>query len=144
MSHVVVYTDGSCAPTNPGPGGWAYLLMDGRSEELVNGSERHSTNNRMEMTAAIEALKSIPDGTTLDLYTDSEYLQKGITIWIVSWKKKNRLTGPNAVKNNDLWQILDIENQRVSVNWHWVRAHNNNEYNERVDKAAREAAFSIA
>ena len=145
MGSVVFFTDGSCLPTNPGPGGWAYLRQaEGQAEQLESGGVAHTTNNRMEMTAAIEALKTMPPGASLSLYTDSEYLKLGITVWIHNWKRKGRMNGHNSVKNSDLWLELDELNQKLNVDWHWVRAHNNHPDNERVDQAAREEATKIA
>lgn len=145
-SKVVLYTDGSCAPTNPGPGGWAYLpVVDGVPDELVKGSEARSTNNRMELTAAIEALKTRADGESVELFTDSEYLRLGITQWMDAWlrngwtRKKGR-----PVLNKDLWLALHTQNTRLRVEWRWVKAHAGHTFNEMVDQAARDAAMSAS
>lgn len=143
-ARIVFYTDGSCAPTNPGPGGWAYLpVVDGVPSEVVNGSEPRSTNNRMELTAAIEALKTCPDGESVDLFTDSEYVRLGITQWMDAWIRNGwtrRKRGP--VLNKDLWVELHEQNSRLRVDWHWVKAHAGDSFNEVVDQAARNAAMS--
>ena len=141
---VVLYTDGSCAPTNPGPGGWAYLpVINGEPDELVRGSEAHSTNNRMELTAALEALKSREDGDTVELFTDSQYVKNGITGWIDTWRRKNWTRGRGKpVLNKDLWVELHAQNSRLRVEWNWVKAHAGNTFNEMVDEAARAAAIA--
>lgn len=143
---VVLYTDGSCAPTNPGPGGWAYLpVVNGEPDELVQGSEARSTNNRMELTAALEALKSREIGETVQLFTDSEYLRLGITQWMDAWIRNGwtRSKG-QPVLNQDLWTELHAQNNRIQVQWHWVKAHAGHVFNELVDRAARDAAISAA
>lgn len=143
MSTTVIYTDGSCLPTNPGPGGWAYAIIDNNQADVVSGGSSWTTNNRMELTAALKALGTQESGSKVELYTDSEYVQKGISQYMPSWKEKDRLFGSRPVKNNDLWIRLDEENQRLDVTWHWVRAHNNNEWNEVVDKAAKAAVKNV-
>lgn len=128
---VTIYTDGGADP-NPGTGGWgAVLLFPGREQEL-SGGERDSTNNRMELTAAITALESLPEPHEVDLYTDSEYLKNGITQWIKGWIKKDW----RGVKNPDLWQRLHQATQHHTIHWHWVKGHAGNQYNERVDRLA--------
>ena len=141
-TRIVIYTDGSCAPTNPGPGGWAYLsIVDGSATTVVSGSQSFTTNNRMELTAAIEALRSCHDEASVELHTDSEYVRLGITQWVQNWKR-NRWERRNhqEVLNKDLWCELDAENERVEVQWHWVKAHAGHEFNDWVDEAARNAA----
>jgi len=139
MKHIFIYADGSCRG-NPGPGGWAALLRYQQREKEITGGERDTTNNRMELTAAIEALASLKEACSIDFYTDSQYVQKGITLWLVTWKKRNwRSAGNKPVKNADLWQQLDKETQRHQVRWHWVRGHSGHPENERVDLLAKAA-----
>ena len=139
MSGVVIYTDGACRG-NPGPGGWGALVRDGGAERELSGAENETTNNRMELTAAIMALQSLPDGTAGDLYTDSEYVMKGLNEWLSSWKARGwKTAAKKPVKNQDLWQALDAANARHRIRWHWVKAHNGNDGNERVDRLANRA-----
>ena len=141
MRQVDLYTDGSCAPTNPGPGGWAYLrIEDGDVQPIVSGNEAHSTNNRMELTAAIEALRSCETSDSIRVHTDSQYVRQGILFWIKNWKKRNWKRKGGPVKNQDLWQLLDVESSKRNVEWFWTKAHSGIEYNELVDQAARSAA----
>ncbi len=136
---VDIFTDGACRG-NPGPGGWGALLRYNHKEKEINGAEAHTTNNRMEMTAAIKALEALKMPCKVNLYTDSQYVKDGITQWIYGWKKKNWYTSKREpVKNADLWQILDALVQHHEVNWHWVRGHNGHPENERVDELARQA-----
>lgn len=136
---VTIYTDGGSDP-NPGPGGWAALLMTHRAdgslyERELSGNDPYTTNNRMELTAAIEALKALNKPCVVTLYTDSEYLRKGITEWLANWIKKGwRTSSKTPVKNQDLWQALHAETQRHDLTWKWVKGHAGNEYNERVDR----------
>jgi ribonuclease HI len=134
----VIYTDGACAG-NPGPGGWgAILIWDGHREEL-KGGEPASTNNRMELMAAISALDALKVPSHVDLHTDSEYVQKGISSWIHGWKKKGwRTAAGTPVKNAELWRRLDEARQRHEVIWNWVRGHAGHAENERADELARE------
>jgi ribonuclease HI len=140
--HVTIYTDGACSG-NPGPGGWGYLLSHGRHTKQRSGGEKHTTNNRMELTAAIQALKALTRPCRIDFYTDSEYLKRGVTEWMENWKRLGWKRGtPKKTKplaNADLWQALDRAMQPHRIRWHWVKAHAGNEHNERVDKLAREA-----
>lgn len=129
--HVTIYTDGGCDP-NPGTGGWAALLIFDKQQKELSGGELSSTNNRMELTAAIMALESLERPYQVDLYTDSEYLKKGITEWIKNWIKKNW----RGVKNPDLWERLHEATQRHDIKWHWVKGHAGHEHNERVDQLA--------
>jgi ribonuclease HI len=139
---VTIYTDGACSG-NPGPGGWGVLLQFRNREKELSGSESKTTNNRMEITAAVMALRALKEPCRVDIYTDSEYLKKGITEWIQNWKKlgwrrgKPGKTSPLA--NSDLWQELDGVIAEHEINWHWVRGHAGHLLNERVDKLAREA-----
>ena len=139
---VTIYTDGACSG-NPGPGGWGVLLQFGNREKELSGSENKTTNNRMEITAAVKALGALREPCRVDIYTDSEYLKKGITEWIQNWKKLGWRRGipgkTRPLANADLWQELDAVISEHDVNWHWVRGHAGNQLNERVDKLAGEA-----
>jgi ribonuclease HI len=137
--HVVVHTDGACSG-NPGPGGWGAILQWGDHQKELKGGEPHTTNNRMELTAAIMALESLKRPCAVDLHTDSEYLRQGITGWINNWKRNGWKTSDRKpVKNVDLWQRLDAALARHKVNWHWVRGHSGHDLNERADELARAA-----
>lgn len=138
LPHVIIYTDGACDP-NPGPGGWAALLRFGNQEKTISGSEDRTTNNRMELTAAIEALKALNRPCRVDIYTDSEYLKRGITEWLPNWRARGWRRKGGALANADLWQSLDSALKRQRVSWHWVRGHARNPHNERVDRLARQA-----
>ena len=135
---VVVYTDGACAG-NPGPGGWgAILIWNGHRKEM-SGGEAATTNNRMELMAAISALEALQEGSKVELHTDSEYVQKGISTWIHGWKRKGwRTASGSPVKNTELWKRLDAAQSRHRVEWHWVRGHAGHAENERADELARE------
>jgi ribonuclease HI len=139
---VTIYTDGACE-SNPGPGGWAAVLRFGSNEKELSGSDPQTTNNRMELTAAIKALQELKRPCQVELYTDSEYLQRGITEWLPGWKQRNWKRKGGALKNVDLWQALDAAICKHQVNWHWVRGHAGNRLNERVDELARQAIQSI-
>jgi ribonuclease HI len=136
LSVVEIFTDGACRG-NPGPGGWGALLRyDGIERELFGG-ERTTTNNRMELQAAIEALKALGRPCKVELTTDSVYVKNGITTWLEGWKKKGWKTAARKpVKNVDLWQALDEENQRHEVEWYWVKGHSGHAENERADQLA--------
>jgi ribonuclease HI len=135
---VIIHTDGGCAP-NPGPGGWGAILAFGNHEKELKGGELHSTNNRMELTAAIAALEALKKPCLVDLYTDSQYLRDGITKWINQWKRNGwRTADRKPVKNVDLWQRLDAVLARHRVRWHWVRGHAGHALNERADRLVRE------
>ena len=137
-THVVVYTDGACAG-NPGPGGWGAILISGEHRKELHGGEAASTNNRMELTAAIAALEALKRPSRVDLHTDSEYVRNGITTWIHGWKKRGWKTADRKpVKNVELWQRLDEARNRHDVTWHWVRGHTGDVENERADELARE------
>jgi ribonuclease HI len=141
--HVVVHTDGACSG-NPGPGGWGAILQWGDHQKELKGGEPHTTNNRMELTAAIMALESLKRPCAVDLHTDSEYLRQGITGWINNWKRNGWKTSDRKpVKNVDLWQRLDAALARHKVNWHWVRGHSGHDLNERADELARAAIAEI-
>ena len=138
MNHVVIYTDGACKG-NPGPGGWGvYLRSDGHEKELWGG-ERNTTNNRMELTAVIEALTALTRPCRVSLYLDSEYVRKGITEWIHGWKRKGWVTAARQpVKNAELWQRLDalVHGGSHKIEWHWVKGHAGDPGNERADALA--------
>jgi ribonuclease HI len=139
LPHVSIYTDGACIG-NPGPGGWGALLMFGRHEKDLSGAEPDTTNNRMELTAAVEALKALTRPCRVDFYTDSIYLKRGITEWMVGWKSRGwKTAGKKAVKNQDLWRALDEAIKPHQIEWHWVRGHAGHRENERVDRLARRA-----
>jgi ribonuclease HI len=133
---VEIYTDGACSG-NPGPGGWGAILRYGATERELKGGEPHTTNNRMELTAVIQALTALQRPCGVVLHTDSQYVQKGISEWIHGWKKKGWKTKTGPVKNVDLWQQLDQLNQKHKVDWRWVRGHNGHPENERADELAR-------
>lgn len=136
MTEVEIFTDGACRG-NPGPGGWGALLRYGDVERELYGGELETTNNRMELRAAIEALKALSRPCSIDLTTDSVYVRSGITTWLDGWKKKGWKTAARKpVKNVDLWQALDQENQRHQVRWHWVKGHSGHAENERADALA--------
>ncbi len=139
MKEVLIYTDGACSG-NPGPGGWgALLIYEGKRKE-ISGGEVLTTNNRMEMLAAVEALKQLKLPCKGKLYTDSKYLQQGVSSWMVNWKKNNwRGSDKKPVKNIDLWQALDTELSKHQIEFHWVKAHNGHPENELVDELARGA-----
>jgi ribonuclease HI len=132
MSVVEIYTDGACSG-NPGPGGWGAVLRYGGHEKELSGGEAETTNNRMELMAAIKALEALKRKSTVDLYTDSTYVKQGITEWIHGWKAKN---WPQRIKNKDLWRELDLLNQKHDVRWHWVKGHAGHPENERADSLA--------
>lgn len=137
--YVTIHTDGACSG-NPGPGGWGAILEWNSRRKEINGSDPHTTNNRMELTAAIMALEALKRSCTVDLHTDSQYLRQGITSWIASWKRNGwRTADRKPVKNVDLWQRLDAALVHHKVRWHWVRGHAGNALNERADELAREA-----
>jgi len=137
--HVVIHTDGACSG-NPGPGGWGAVLAWNGQERELKGCEPHTTNNRMELTAAIAALEALKRPCVVDLHTDSEYLRRGITEWIHVWKRNGwRTADRKPVRNIDLWQQLDAALKRHEVHWHWLRGHAGHAFNERADRLAREA-----
>lgn len=133
---VEIYTDGACRG-NPGPGGWGALLIYGDSEKEIFGGERDTTNNRMELTAAIEALKLLKRPCELTLYTDSQYVRKGMLEWIQGWKARGwKTAAKKPVKNDDLWRELDEQVNRHQVKWVWVKGHAGNPGNEKADELA--------
>lgn len=135
---LTIYTDGACDP-NPGPGGWAALITSPQGEKVLTGSEPHTTNNRMELTAAVKALQAIPPGSQVVLYTDSTYLMRGITEWLPNWVRRNWRTTSGKVLNRDLWEELLEATQTHQVDWRWLRGHAGQRHNERVDRLARSA-----
>ncbi|MGP4843164.1 ribonuclease HI [Marinobacter sp. 1Y8] len=141
---VILYTDGACKG-NPGPGGWGALLSYGEVEKELFGGERDTTNNRMELMAAIEGLRALSRDCSIDLYTDSQYVRKGITEWMTNWKKNGWKTAARKpVKNADLWRMLDEEVGRHDVRWHWVKGHAGNPGNERADGLANKGVEKVA
>jgi ribonuclease HI len=137
--HVVAYTDGACSG-NPGPGGWGVILIYGEHRKELNGGEPVTTNNRMELMGAISALEALKKPARVDIHTDSEYVQKGISGWINGWKRNGwRTSAKQPVKNADLWQRLDAARARHEVHWHWLRGHSGHAENERADELARAA-----
>lgn len=140
MKHVIIYTDGACRG-NPGPGGWGVLLIYGDHKKHLKGAEAETTNNRMELTAAIKGLHALKsDACRVDLYTDSQYVQKGISVWMKDWKARGwRKSDKKPVKNGDLWQELDAIAAKHHVKWHWVKGHSGHPENELVDQLANEA-----
>lgn len=139
MAAVEIYTDGACRG-NPGPGGWGAILRSGEHAKELKGSEALTTNNRMELTAAIQALAALKRGCDVVLYTDSQYVRKGILEWLPQWKLRDwRTADKKPVKNVDLWQALDLEIARHKIAWHWVKGHAGVPGNERADQLANEA-----
>lgn len=138
FQEVTIYTDGACDP-NPGPGGWAAILIYHNREESLTGSDSQTTNNRMELTAAIEALKALKHPCQIEFFTDSQYLRSGITEWIPNWRARNWRRKGGKLANVDLWQALDKNIQTHQINWHWVRGHSGDKYNQRVDYLARKS-----
>ena len=135
----VIYTDGGCAP-NPGPGGWAAILQSGKHMKELKGGEPMSTNNRMELMAAISGLEALKGPSQVDMHIDSTYVRDGITKYINNWKRNGwRTAAREAVKNQDLWQRLDAARSRHTVRWHWVKGHSGDFYNDRADELVREA-----
>ncbi len=133
---VELFTDGACRG-NPGPGGWGALLRYGEVEKSLYGGEKETTNNRMELMAAIEALRALKKPSQVILTTDSQYVRKGITEWIANWKRRNwRTASKQPVKNKDLWQALDALCQTHDVEWHWVKGHSGHRENEIADQLA--------
>ena len=138
LPKVEIFTDGACDP-NPGPGGWAAILRFGDHEKELTGSQAQSTNNRMELTAAIEALRALNRPCRVDLYTDSEYLKRGITEWLDNWRARNWRRKGGKLAKVELWQALDAEVREHVIEWHWVKGHAGHPENQRVDRLARQA-----
>ncbi len=136
---VHIYTDGACRG-NPGPGGWGAVLRYGDKEKHLKGAEKLTTNNRMELMAAIAALRDLKRACEIELTTDSKYVRDGITSWLAGWKKNNwRNSAKKPVKNQDLWEQLDAEAGRHQIDWHWVKGHSGHPGNELADQLANEA-----
>lgn len=143
MSRVTLYTDGACKG-NPGPGGWGVVLFYGDHEKHLWGGEDDTTNNRMELRAAIEGLAALTRQCTVDLYTDSQYVRNGINQWMANWKRNGwRTSARKPVKNAELWQRLDELVQRHRIEWHWVRGHSGNDGNEQADALANRGAAEV-
>ena len=142
MKSVTIYTDGACSG-NPGPGGWAAILVFGEVRRELTGACPDTTNNRMEVIAALEALKTLKEPCSVDLYTDSQYLRNAMTDWLAKWKAHGWRRGKQPLKNVDLWKTLDAEAARHTVRWHWIRGHNEHPENERCDQLAVEAIENL-
>ncbi len=139
---IKIYTDGSCLG-NPGNGGWAAIIIDDKKKIQIKGSKKDTTNNQMELLAPIKALKKIPKGSDVQIFTDSKYVKSGITEWIHNWKKNGwKTANKQPVKNKELWHELDIMTKDFEIKWSWVKGHSTNKLNNEVDLIAREAAFS--
>ena len=137
---IKIYTDGSCLE-NPGNGGWAAIIIDDGKKTQIKGSKKNTTNNQMELMAPIEALKKIPKGSEIQIFTDSKYVKSGITEWIHNWKKNGwKTANKQKVKNKDLWVELDLLSSQFDIKWSWVKAHSTDKLNNEVDLIAREAA----
>ncbi len=143
MQSIEIYTDGACKG-NPGPGGWGALLRSGKHEKVLFGGESPTTNNRMELLAAIKALEALKGPSQVDLYTDSQYLRKGITEWLANWKARGwRTAAKKPVKNEDLWRALDQAVAPHAINWHWVKGHSGHPGNERADQLANRGILEM-
>ena len=137
---IKIYTDGSCIE-NPGKGGWAAIILNNGNKIEIKGNKENVTNNQMELLAPIQALKKIPKGSKVQIFTDSKYVKSGITEWIHNWKKNGWKTASKQdVKNKELWLELDLLNNEFEINWNWVKAHSTDELNNEVDLLARDAA----
>ena len=135
---IIIYTDGACRG-NPGPGGWGALLQAGPHEKALCGGDAHTTNNRMELTAVIRALQALKRPSAVQIHTDSQYVQKGISEWIHNWKRRGWLTADKQpVKNVDLWQMLDELSSAHQIDWRWVKGHAGHPGNERADQLANQ------
>ena len=137
---IKIYTDGSCLE-NPGNGGWAAIIIDDEKKTQIKGSKKNTTNNQMELLAPIEALKKIPKGSEVQIFTDSKYVKSGITEWIHNWKKNGwKTANREPVKNKELWEELDLLANEFEISWNWVKAHSTDQLNNEVDLIAKEAA----
>lgn len=146
MPNVVIYTDGACKG-NPGRGGWGAFFQSKYHTHEIFGGEAHTTNNRMEMMAVVEALKALKQPCIVDFYLDSQYVRKGLTEWMLNWKKRGwRTASGGPVKNQDLWQELDglLENTKHTITWHWVKGHSGDPGNERADRLANQGVESLS
>ncbi len=136
---IQIFTDGACRG-NPGPGGWGVLILAESGAQEFYGAEEQTTNNRMELTAAIQGLTAVASGTSVAIYTDSQYVKNGLESWIKAWKANGwRTSAKKPVKNQDLWRALDSAAQRLVVSWHWVKGHSGHPQNERADALANRA-----
>lgn len=143
MKNVRAFTDGACSG-NPGPGGWGAVLQFGDHERELHGGAADTTNNRMELTAAIEALKALSEPCRVSLTTDSTYVKDGITQWLVNWKRNGwKTAAKKPVKNQDLWQALDLETARHEIEWCWVKGHSGHIENERADRLANQGMDEV-
>ena len=139
---IKIYTDGSCLE-NPGNGGWAAIIIDDGKKTQIKGSKTNTTNNQMELLAPIEALKKIPKGSKVQIFTDSKYVKSGITMWIHNWKKNGwKTSNKQKVKNKELWIELDLLNNQYDIEWTWVKAHSSDKLNNEVDLIAKKSANS--
>jgi ribonuclease HI len=138
LPHVVIYTDGACLG-NPGPGGWAALIRTDGGERALQGREAHSTNNRMELMAALEALQALGQPSQVEFYTDSQYLRRGVTEWLSGWQARGWKRKGGKLANIELWQALAKAILRHEIHWHWVKGHSASRDNQRVDRLANEA-----
>ena len=137
---IKIYTDGSCLE-NPGNGGWAAIIIDDGKKTQIKGSKTNTTNNQMELLAPIEALKKIPKGSKIEIFTDSKYVKSGITEWIHNWKKNGwKTANKKEVSNKELWTELDLLNNDFEISWNWIKAHSTNKFNNEVDLLAKNAA----
>ena len=137
---IKIYTDGSCLG-NPGNGGWAAIIIDNKKKIQIKGSKKDTTNNQMELLAPIKALKKIPKGSNVQIFTDSKYVKSGITEWIHNWKKNGwKTANKQPVKNKDLWTELDLLTNEFKIKWIWIKGHSTDSLNNEVDLIAREAA----
>ena len=142
QQNVEIYTDGGCQP-NPGTGGWAAILLYGGKEKELSGAEPNTTNNRMELTAAVRALEALKRPCHIVIHTDSEYLKNGVSTWMHGWKKNGWKRKEGALKNIDLWQRLDELTSKHTIEWRWVRGHAGHDLNERCDVLASEAIAAL-
>ena len=139
---IKIYTDGSCLG-NPGNGGWAAIIIDDKKKIQIKGSKKNTTNNQMELLAPIKALKKIPKGSNVQIFTDSKYVKSGITEWIHNWKKNGwKTANKQPVKNKELWTELDLMTSEFKIKWSWVKGHSTDKLNNEVDLIARESANS--
>ncbi len=143
MKQITLYSDGACRG-NPGPGGWGVLLVYGDHQRELFGGEPETTNNRMELTAAIEGLGALKQPCKVDLYTDSQYVRKGITEWLANWKKRGwKTANRKPVKNADLWKALEAISNQHDVSWHWVKGHAGHPGNEKADELANKGVDEV-
>lgn len=142
--NIEIYTDGACKG-NPGPGGWGVLLRHQGQQKMLHGGESHTTNNRMELMAAIKGLEALKRPSTVDLYTDSQYVRQGMMDWLAGWKKNGwRNSKKEPVKNKDLWMLLDALATQHKVKWHWVKGHSGHVENELVDALANQGIKELS